>query len=199
MRIDGHLTFRVEVSTRPHRRGHRKLTRRSCRYWLLGEGWSLLVDWVPHEGLWPWKLHRGAPDGPVLIDRSRPPKGMTVKKKVALGLVGAPIPALPLDSVVLKRYPRVLEHLIVTAYDDGTARQPGALRIDNRIIALVLTLYDPDSGMRLPVNGLTVDDCLALANKLLEAPDCPWEVDRYLTEQLQKKEKNKASKAKSKK
>lgn len=199
MRIDGHLAFRSGSGNGALRRGHRKLTRRPCRYWLIGPGWSLLVDWVPHEGVWPWRLHHGLPDGPVLIDRPRPLKEMGMKKKVALGLVGAPIPALPLESVALKKYPRVLEHLIVTGYDDGTVRVPGSVRVDNRVIYLTITLYDPDSGMRLAVNGPTVDDCLAAANRLLDAPDCPWEVDRYLTEQLEKKNRNKGGVKKTKK
>jgi len=199
MRIDGYLSFRESGTGGAFRRGHKTLTRRPCRYWLLGERWSLLVDWVPHEGVWPWKLYLGAPDGKLLVDRPRPAKGLGVKKKIALGLVGAPLPALPLETAVLKKCPRLMEHLIVTGYDDGTVRTPGSFRFDNRIIYLTLTLYDPDSGMRLAINGPTVDDCFALCEKLLGAPDCPWEVDRYLTEQLSKKEKEKSRRTPRKK
>lgn len=199
MRIDGHLAFRVADPGYVHRRGHKSLTKRACRYWLLGEGWSLLIDWVPYEGVWPWRLHRGAPDGPVMIERDRPQRELSMKRKVALGLVGVPIPSLPMESTVLKKYPRVLEHLVATAYEDGASRAPGSIRFDNKLISLLMTLYDPDSGMRLPVNGQTVDDCLAFAEKLLAAPDCPWEVDRYLTEQLQKKQKEKDRQVKRKK
>lgn len=124
---------------------------------------------------------------------------MPPKRRQALGLADTPIPALPMESAMLKKYPRVLEHLICTAYEDGAVRTPGAWRMDNKLILLTLTLYDPDSGMRLPVNGVTVDECFALADKLLGAPDCPWEVDRWLTEQLAKKEKEKARQAKRKK
>lgn len=199
MRIDGHLAVVMSSWLGNLRRGHRKLTRRPGRYWLLSRGEAALIDWVPHEGLWAWRLHRNGPSGELLKETSRPEKLMPPKKRQALGLEGVPIPALPLESACLKKYPRVLEHLICTAYDDGSLRNPGSIRIDNKLILLVVTLYDPDSGMRLPCNGVTVDECLALADKLLGAPDCPWEVDRWLTSELQKKEKNKARNSKRKK
>lgn len=156
------------------------------------------MDWVPHEGIWPWRLLRGGPDGELLRENHRPEKMMPVKKRQALGLEGvAPLP-LPLESAVLKKFPRVLEFLIATAYDDGTVRTPGSLRVDNKLLWLTITLYDADAGMRLPCTGSTFDDALSLAEKLLGAEEAPWEVDRYLTEQLQRKVKKGGSGKKKK-
>ena len=54
-----------------------------------------------------------------------------------------------------------------------------------------LTLYDLDSGTRLPVRAATLDEVLAAAEKLLGVENAPWEIDRYLTEQLAGKNKKK--------
>lgn len=122
-----------------------------------------------------------------------------MKKRQALGLENVPIPALPGDSKLLEKLPLLREFLSVTAYDDGSMRQPGSYRFENKLICYQITLYDADAGMRLPVSGATIDDVMKAAERLLGAPDAPWEVDRYLTEQLQKKSKEKGGVKKNKK
>lgn len=122
-----------------------------------------------------------------------------MKKRQALGLENVPIPALPGDSQFFAKLPLLREFLSVTAYDDGSMRTPGSYRFENKLICYQITLYDADAGMRLPVSGATMDDVLKATERLLGAPDAPWEVDRYLTEQLAKKSKEKGGVKKNKK
>lgn len=114
-----------------------------------------------------------------------------MKKRAALGLEGVPIPALSMESKVLEKYPLLREFVSATAYEDGSMRMPGSLRLENKIICYQITLSDPDAGMRVSVSAATLDDVLKGVERLLGAPEAPWEVDRYLTEQLQKKKPKK--------
>lgn len=179
-------------------RRHTTLSRRPSRFWLLGPTWSILMDWVPYEGIWPWKLFRGGPDGELLRTNDRPEKPMAMKKRQALGLADvAPVP-LSSETKLFAKYPKLVGFLIDTKYDDGSIRQPGEWRLANKKLWLTLTLLDPDSGMQLPCTGSTLDDAFSLAEKLLGAEDAPWEVNRWLTTELEKKVKKGGSGKKKK-
>lgn len=97
------------------------------------------------------------------------------------------VPALPATSVMLGKLPLIREFLSATAYDDGTMRTPGYYTFRNRGHSYELTLSDPDSGMRLVARGPDIDKTFSLAETLLGTEDAQWEIDRYLTEQLEKK------------
>jgi hypothetical protein len=83
------------------------------------------------------------------------------------------------------------EFISATEYEDKTPRTPGYYTLRNRGAAYELTVYDPDSGTRLPCRGQTLDEVFALVEKLLGAVEAPWECDSYLTEQLARKGKRK--------
>jgi hypothetical protein len=96
---------------------------------------------------------------------------------------------LPATSVILGKLPAIREYLTATAYEDGTARQPGYFTLRNRALTFEGTLYDPDSGTRLVVRANTLDEMLAGLEKLLGVEEAPWEIDPYLTEQLARRRK----------
>lgn len=106
----------------------------------------------------------------------------------------AGLPALPLDdnSKVLAKLPLIREFLSATAYEDQSPRQPGYLTLKNRGGSYEITVYDPDAGLRCAVRAMTLDDVFAAAELLLGASDAPWEVDRWLTDQLAKNRKKRA-------
>lgn len=199
MRVQGYPAFTHQPGRMVRRSRAKILRRRACRYVLLSTRWALLLDWVPGEGLWASVLFSDRSLENRLATNERPMKVQSMKKRQALGLEDIPLPPLSLESKFFDKLPRLREFLIVTAYDDGSVRVPGSFRMENKIIAVMVTLYDPDAGLRLAVSGATIDDALKTADTLLGAPDAPWEVDRYLTEQLLKKKKNTAGKSKSKK
>jgi hypothetical protein len=102
-------------------------------------------------------------------------------------------PALPGTSLLLAKLPTLREFMTATAYDDGTARTPGYLWFSNRGTMFEVILFNPDSGSRLPVVAPTMDEVLAAVETVLKLPEAPWQPDRYLSEQLTKKTKKKAS------
>lgn len=106
----------------------------------------------------------------------------------------AGLPALPLDdtSKVLLKFPLVREFLSATAYEDQTPRQPGYMTIRNRVGSYEITVYDPDAGLRCAARAMTLDDVLAATELLLGAKEAPWEVDRFLMEQVTKNKKKRA-------
>lgn len=102
-----------------------------------------------------------------------------------------PPPPLPMPMAVLVNSPLLAEHLVVTKYDDGTVRVPGSFRVENIGSAFRVTVYDHDAGLRLPCTGPTLEEALEQVEVMLGTPDAPWEIDRYLSEQVAKRTKKK--------
>lgn len=190
-RIQGYRAFRWEGRNGATRRGHSRASSRETRYWMLGPTWAVLFSWRPHRGMWAFQLYRNGPRGEVVHQTERTELPMGLKKRQALGLDSTPIPALPTETKLWAALPQLVEFIVATAYEDGSPRVPGTVQLETKAICFALTLRDPDSGMRLQIQAPTLDDVLKGANKLLGAPDAPWEVDRYLTEQLAKKKPKK--------
>ena len=103
-----------------------------------------------------------------------------------------PNPA-PKTSIVLAKFPALRDFLTATAYEDKSHRTPGYMTLRTIGVAWQLTLYDPDSGARLPVRANDLDGVLSLAEQLLGVEEAPWEIDRYLSEMLSKRTKKKRS------
>jgi len=82
-------------------------------------------------------------------------------------------------SVILAKLPLIREWLSATAYDDGSVRQTGALRITSRDALWHLTLTDPDARARLMVSDTSLDKALLLLETLLGADQAPWQADPY--------------------
>lgn len=99
--------------------------------------------------------------------------------------------ALPAPTSVFGEGSLISEFLSATQYDDGTLRVPGSIRIENMGKSYRVTVYDHDAGLRLAVSAVCVDEALNDIEVLLGAADAPWEVDRYLSEQVAKRGKKK--------
>lgn len=103
-----------------------------------------------------------------------------MKKRVALSGGagdGKPRHLAALDSPAFRLFPRILEHLAVNRFEDGTVRIPGTVicRVEGsnwKVIA-----KEPSSAVQLIVIGATVDDALAGLELLLGAEEAPWEED----------------------
>lgn len=102
-----------------------------------------------------------------------------------------PPPPLPAPLVVLVNSPLLSEHIVATKYDDGLVRVPGSFKVENIGSAFRVTVYDHDAGLRLPVTGPTLESALEEVEVLLGTADAPWEIDRYLSEQVAKRGKKK--------
>lgn len=101
------------------------------------------------------------------------------------------MPPAPMTSVLLAKLPAIREFMSATQYDDGSPREPGYMTIRTWGTQWQVTVYDPDSGARMPVRAPELDKALLLVEQLLGVEEAPWEIDRYLSEQLAKKSKKK--------
>lgn len=101
------------------------------------------------------------------------------------------IPALPATSVLLSKLPAIREFITATQYEDGSPRVPGYFTLRNRGASFELTMYDYDSGCRLPVSAHELDKALQLMEQLLGVEEAPWEPDRYLMNLLAERNKKK--------
>lgn len=113
---------------------------------------------------------------------------MGIKKREVTAMDLAP-PAAPAATTYLTLSPLLIEFVSATTYEGGMVRTPGYMTIRTRWTEWECTLYDPDAGMRLPVRAPTVDDLMLAVEVALGTTEAPWEVDRYLSEQLAKKVK----------
>jgi hypothetical protein len=116
-------------------------------------------------------------------------KEPTMKKKEKLGLDPRVMRGADPVSVILGKLPAIREWLSCTVYDDGSPRQPGALRIASRNSQWWLTLTDPDRGARLCACDDKLDRALTLLEQLLGVEEAPWEIDPYARQTKGKKGK----------
>lgn len=107
------------------------------------------------------------------------------RRNLALKLV--PQSELSRESKLFARLPRLAEYLTRVSYDDGSPRVPSYYTLRNRGASFEVTVYDPDSGGRLPVNGATLDEAFLALEKLLGAEEAPWQPDKYLMSELARK------------
>jgi hypothetical protein len=177
--------------------GARSGCRRVCQWLPRRELWfrvvlrskQLLIHWRPHAGLWCVAVERkGIPNDPTSHSYPRP-KEHRVKRRLPPAGAADLVPPLAHESSILVDLPLVRQFLTATQYEDKTARTPGYWWLMNRVTAFEVILFDPDSGSRLPCRAADLDSALLLAERLLGTEDAPWEQDRYLMEQLQKRSK----------
>jgi hypothetical protein len=148
-------------------------------------------EWRPRCG-W-WCVASGLKGCPVTMpDLTQPyPSEDAMKRRSAPAGVHSVQPALPAKSTLFARFTGIAEFVSATSYEDGSPRTPGYFQLKNRGIAYELTFYDPDSGTRLPVRAATLDEVFSLGHQLLGVEEAPWELDVYLTEQLEKRNRKK--------
>lgn len=111
---------------------------------------------------------------------------VAVLKRTGRGTGEAP-PALQLADSGTLIGPLLAEHIAATKYEDGTVRVPGSFKVENVGSAYRVTVYDHDAGLRLACSGPVLADVYELIEIALGTADAPWEVDRYLTEQIAKR------------
>lgn len=136
-------------------------------HWLPREGYALRA--AGNVACWPQTTFTK----PLRLKR------LTMKKREAIGLGGVAMPGPAPTSTILGKLKTIREFMSTTAYDDGSPRAVSALRITSRGTVWQLTLTDPDTYARLPVQDASLDDALALMEKLLQSEQCPWEPDPY--------------------
>jgi hypothetical protein len=111
-------------------------------------------------------------------------------KKLSMGEGdGAKLPPLSKESATFKKLPNLCEFLSAVAYEDGSARAPGRLWLDNDGVAYTVTLFEPSAFARVRIRGNTLDDALALAERHLSLDSAPWEADQYAREKAAGKKK----------
>jgi len=166
-------------------RRSQRLPRYGSRVLLLSvPGKWLLVHWTARSGYWCLAVGKRTPRLQESTYSCQRPGAVTVKRRIVGTAAHSVVPALPATSLILAKLPAIREFLTATSYDDGTSREPGYLTLRNRRNVFEVTLYDPDAGLRLPVQAKTLDDVLALTEQLVGVEEAPWEVDDYLTSRL---------------
>lgn len=181
----------MQAGPGPPRRPRCTLPGMSCFVYLAVGDRIVRYHWVPWLGL---QLHSETADimgGANFVMHRQYLKGITVKKREALGLVGVPIPAAPKASTMLAKVPTVREYLSETAYEDGSSRQVSALRITTRGAMWSLTITDPDARARVVMVAGELDKALLALEALLQAPDCPWEADPWAPQERKPRGKKK--------
>lgn len=171
-------------------RNGRSLAPRGEKWYTVSRGeWLYTFVTRPWSGTWCVSARHvhGDPLQPEWVTPV-PLEDMKVRK-LASAAGDAPRPRLPSETAYFKKVPLVVEFVCATNYDDGSSRTPGYMTFRNRGHAFELTLYDPDSGLRLVIGGPDIDHCYMAANTLLGAEQAPWVCDDYLTSQLTKKRK----------
>lgn len=110
-----------------------------------------------------------------------------VKRKAVSGAANAPVVEPCRDTKVWAKLPRLVEHLVVRQYEDGTAREPGKVFIGCEGSAFTVTLKEPSSHGQVTFRAATLDDALVVADRWLGADDAPWELDQWSYDRAQEK------------
>lgn len=154
-------------------------TRRYCLMFLPWQGLSFTGSMgLAEDQLASVYLSLGS--GVKLMKRVTPPTGLDQIR-----------PALSHESKLLAKCPQFCRYLTDTAYDDGSPRTPGGFFWNNRWTLLEVVLLNPDAGARLPVVAPTIDEMFAALEAVVRLDDAPWQPDKRLMEELQKRGKKK--------
>lgn len=150
---------------------------------------DVLVLWKPFVGICPLSSVPAGSLGTVGINQYVNLESRKMKKlSMNLG-EGVALPALPAESAVLKKFPRLCEFMVNTSYDDGSPRAPGRLWMDNDGVALTVTLFEPSGFARVRLRASTLDEAFALAERHLANEGAVWEVDQYARDRAAGKKK----------
>lgn len=167
--------------------------KRACYYTLRFGKCDFLLWWRPHIGM---SVVATCPFGEQ--EWSQVPnvplkRGAAVKRRQIAKAEGIPLPAASIAGKTLVKFPRFLEHMTATAYDDGTIRVPGYCWLSTRGQAWILTLFDVDGCARLPLVANSVDEVFAMAEAMLGAEDAPWQLDQFMLDRSNQKKKKKSA------
>jgi len=81
----------------------------------------------------------------------------------------------------------VMEHMALTAYDEGDARQPGFITLRTLGSAWVFDVKDPDTGNSFRIMDQAFDKGMDLVQLLLACEEAPWTKDPWLGQNGRKK------------
>jgi hypothetical protein len=153
--------------------------------------WKITMQWLPRKGMFPLRAvtwGTGSPAPPVVFPNLRSRR----MKKLSMGAEGGDkLPPLSPESTILKKMPRLCEFLTATAYEDGSARSPGRLWLEQDGFAFTITLFEPTGYARVRLRASTLDDVFNLANAHLGMENAPWEADQYARDKAAQKKKGK--------
>lgn len=159
-----------------------------CYRVVKGDIW-FVVHWKQRGGCWIRSGGRNSLSTTIPLYHYPRVQEYSMKRRSAPQGGPAIVQAIPSASTLWPKLPALREFLHATAYEDGSARQPGYVTFRNKVTTIEVTVYDPDSGTRLPCRGATLDQALSLLEQLLGVEEAPWEADKYLMEQLVAKSK----------
>lgn len=161
-------------------RPKRWLPAKRCCYSLFTGAWEWRINYAPHRGRWCSGVRvRGTTFAfepmPFLME------DLMKKRSVKVGgsAVGGPVHLAAVETTVLLKFPRLIEHLVTTRYADGEPRKPGLLMVNVLGATWQVRLTEPDVSARLTCLAENLDDALALAELHLGSDEAPWEVDSY--------------------
>lgn len=155
------------------------LPRYSKRYWYRWFDLYLRMRFQPVRGLYPEGTFERV-EGRMVPVTMFPDLWSKAMKKFSMGIdKSVPLPALPNESVVLKKFPHLRSFFVNTAYDDGSPRATGRVWLENDGIAFVVTLMEPSAFARVRLRAATLDDMFAVAEMHLGTENAPWEVDQW--------------------
>lgn len=114
-----------------------------------------------------------------------------MKKKAAKGAPSESNHRAPMESEYFRDLMSLVEHMALTKYDDGDARETGWITIKTQGSAWMVQVKDPDAGVSFASVGETLDKALATAALLLGCDEAPWEHDQWLMRKMAPKGKKK--------
>lgn len=171
------------------RRGGRLLPGGAGWFWLATPSERLCFTFAPFRGIhlcWRGREYWGDFPRPGTSGLREVPD---VKKKSATSGGGDERHLAAIETEVFRDHLAIVEHLAVTRYDDGDARQPGWLTIRTQGRSWVADVKDPDSACSFRVLATTLDELLETVQELLSTEDAPWEKDKYLQQSKTQKSK----------
>lgn len=175
-----HWTLAVTEPCHPVRRGGRLLPRGPGWFWLTCAGqWSCyrFRSWHGLQRVW-----RGRERSGDFPDPAAPGyRGcLLMKQKTVAAADDGRRHIAAMETEVMRDHLALVEHLAVTRYEDGQARQPGYITIRTQGQAWVADVKDPDSCCSFRLLATTLDELLESLQELLGADQAPWEPDQWL-------------------
>lgn len=110
-----------------------------------------------------------------------------MKKKKALKDSPQTVHSAAMETNLFHSLPGITAHCAVTRYEDGDPRQVGWVTITTQGALWKVTVKDPDSAASFVMTAPTLDECISMANLMLETDEAPWSHDKWLAKGAKKK------------
>lgn len=162
---------------------------RSARYvWRVGSMYAI-IEWRRYTGYYPVSLFRLVSG--LAVDRFEFPDlaRYVVKKWDTHKAPTKPEDQVPVTSVVLKKFPRLLAFLSDLWYDDGSARVRGSIWMDSDLGGVKALLKEPSLTLCARIRAASWDELYAAVEFFLAMDSPPWEHDQFAARQQSEKKK----------